>query len=60
VLDTLAAAYAEMGRFQKAAATAERARQLAVSDGQTTLAERIAARWKLYQSRSPYHDAGKP
>ncbi len=57
VLDTLAAAYAEAGRFPEAVKTAERA--LALAEGQRipALAEKIAARIELYQARTPYRDA---
>jgi tetratricopeptide (TPR) repeat protein len=58
-LDTLAAAYAGAGRFPEAAATAERARELALRDAKTALAERIGGRLELYRSRTQFRDAAK-
>jgi tetratricopeptide (TPR) repeat protein len=50
LLDTLAAAQAECGRFAAAAATAGQARDLAAAAGQTELAARLEARARLYGS----------
>ena len=55
-LDTLAAAYAEAGRFDDAAAAAGRARETAVQHGESALAARITERLKLYQAHQPYHE----
>ncbi|HEY3129908.1 MAG TPA: tetratricopeptide repeat protein [Acidobacteriota bacterium] len=55
-LDTLAAAYAETGRFEEAATTAESARSVAVTSGNPNLTNAIAARLSLYRSRQPYRD----
>lgn len=54
VLDTLAAAYAEAGRFSEAAARAQTALELAVETGQTELAQRISGRLELYRRNQPF------
>jgi len=54
LLDTLAAALAEAGRFPEAVDTAQRAIQLAQSGGQIELAKRIRTRLDLYQAGQPY------
>ncbi len=54
-LDTLAAAYAEVGRYQDAIRTAIRAIELAQENGQPTLAEDIRSRLVLYEQGQPYH-----
>jgi tetratricopeptide (TPR) repeat protein len=56
-LDTLAAAYAEVGQFDQAAARALEARELATVSGRTRLAERIEERITLYRSRQPYRQS---
>ncbi len=56
LLDTLAAALAEAGRFDEAVSTATRAADLAAGAGQTQLAEAIRARGQLYAARQPYHE----
>lgn len=56
VLDTLAAAYAEVGRFDEAVTAAKRAAELARQNGETARADRIAARLKLFQNRQPYRE----
>jgi len=53
-LDTLAAAHAETGQFDQAIATAERAINLATSNGQAGLAKEIRTRLELYQSAGAY------
>lgn len=53
-LDTLAIAYAAVGRFEDATSTAEEAYRLARSVGQKSLAEEIRARQLLYRERKPY------
>ena len=55
-LDTLAAAYAETGRFTDAAQTAAMAIQSANSADETNLAKEIESRLKLYQSGQPYRE----
>ncbi|MFQ5491191.1 MAG: sulfatase-like hydrolase/transferase, partial [Phycisphaerae bacterium] len=57
VLDTLAAACAEAGRFEDAAVHAQRAIELAREAGSTEKAERIAKRLALYRQRKPYHES---
>ena len=53
-LDTLAAAYAEAGRFVEAISTACKARAAAVAQGQADWAEQIQQRVSLYGSYRPY------
>jgi tetratricopeptide (TPR) repeat protein len=54
ILDTLAAAYAEAGRFAEAVQTAEKAAQWAVAAGDQMLAEKIRIRLGLYRDGKPY------
>ena len=56
LLDTLAAALAEAGRFDEAVQMAGRARELALAKNQSQLAERIAKRQGLYQQHQPYRN----
>jgi tetratricopeptide (TPR) repeat protein len=56
ILDTLAAAYAESGRFPEAVQTAQQALSLATSQHDASLVEKISARIKLYRSGVPYRD----
>ena len=56
LLDTLAAAYAEAGRFAEAIATASKAADLASSSGKEDFAGRIRDRLKLYKSETPYRE----
>jgi tetratricopeptide (TPR) repeat protein len=56
ILDTLAAAYAEAGRFPEAVANAERALHLAEVRTNTILAQSIRDRLKLYEANVPYHE----
>ncbi len=58
-LDTLAAAYAEAGRFSEAMQTSERALQLAIAQGNTALADAIRTHITFYRASSPYRDAAK-
>jgi spermidine synthase len=51
-LDTLAAAYAEMGRFDQAVETARRA--LALAENRQPLAAAIQARIALYEGKQPF------
>ena len=55
VLRTLAAAYAESGRFPEAVATAQSALQLAEARSNTPLTEALRAQLKLYQAGQPFH-----
>jgi Tfp pilus assembly protein PilF len=54
-LCTLAAAYAEAGRFSDAVETAQRALQLAGAQYNTALADDIQSQLKLYQAGVPFH-----
>jgi tetratricopeptide (TPR) repeat protein len=56
-LDTLAAAYAEAGRFGEAIATARKALDLATQQHRGPLIEGLNTRIKLYEARQPYRDA---
>ncbi len=56
VLDTLAAAYAEAGRFVEAAAMARQALALAVAQKNETLAQALRARIALYIAHTPLRD----
>ena len=53
-LDTLAAAYAEVGRFPEAVATANKAIRIAASQGETRQARKIKSRLKFYESAKPW------
>jgi Flp pilus assembly protein TadD len=55
-LGTLAAAYAEAGRFNEAVATAERARDLARTNGWEQIAQRNEQLLELYRASKPYHE----
>jgi Flp pilus assembly protein TadD len=57
-IGTLAAAYAEAGRFDEAVAAAENAVDWATKAGNTALAQRNRELLVLYQSHKPYRDAG--
>jgi tetratricopeptide (TPR) repeat protein len=56
LLDTLAAAYAEAGRFSEAVETARQALNLNATKNDKPLAEAIQSRLKLYETHSPYHE----
>jgi len=58
LLGTLAAAYAEAGRFAEAVQAAEKARGLAQSAGQKEVAEKNRKLLELYRNGQPYHDPG--
>jgi tetratricopeptide (TPR) repeat protein len=53
-LDALAAAHAEMGRFDTAVQFATRAREMALSKGREQLAKDIGVRIQMYNDRRPY------
>ncbi len=55
-LDTLAAAYAEVGRFADAVATAHKALELASQQPHGQFVEGLNTRIKLYESQRPYRD----
>jgi hypothetical protein len=59
-LDTLAAAYAEAGRFDEAVDAANRARDLAHANNQPQLETEIASRLELYRAGKPYHMGQSP
>jgi len=55
-LDTLAAGWAEAGRFDQAIAVARQAIELATRSGLETLAGRIRERLRLYESSRPFRE----
>lgn len=59
-LGTLAAAYAEVGRFSEAVSTAEKAERLAMSAGLTSLAVKNRQLLEFYHSGQPYRDPLRP
>ena len=56
LVGTLAAAYAEAGRFPEAVATAEKASALASDLGQKDLLKKNQYLLELYRSQKPYHE----
>lgn len=60
MLDTLAAAYAEAGRFDQAVETAQRALQLARAAKSEKLAKDIQSRLELYKAERPYPESFSP
>jgi tetratricopeptide (TPR) repeat protein len=52
----LAAAYAEVGRYAEAVATAQQALQLAVAQNDAALVDLLQTQIKLYQAGSPFRD----
>ena len=54
LLGTLAAAYAEAGRFPEAVEAAQQALLFAESRGNTSLAQALRSQLKLYQAGSPF------
>jgi cytochrome c-type biogenesis protein CcmH/NrfG len=56
MLDTLAAAYAEAGRFAEAIKTTEEIRALALSDHDTSTAAMAQQRLELYHAGKPYRN----
>jgi thiol-disulfide isomerase/thioredoxin len=60
VLDTLAAAYAEAGRFADAVNAVDRARQLAERSGQRDLAARLKQRADGYRRQQPFRQPTDP
>jgi protein O-mannosyl-transferase len=55
-IGTLAAAYAEAGRFPEAVATAEKAEQIATTAGLTAVAAKNRQLLELYRAGKPYHE----
>jgi tetratricopeptide (TPR) repeat protein len=60
VLATLAAAYAEGGRFAEAVKTARKALELAKRKNRTALAESIQAKLSLYEAGTPFRETSRP
>lgn len=60
MIGTLAAAYAEAGRFEEAVATARKAQKLALAGGQKELAEKNQKLIELYSARQPYREPAQP
>ncbi len=60
LLDTLAAAYAEAGRFPEAVATIEEAVALAKETGRQDLLPELEKRRQRYQAKLPYREAPAP
>ena len=56
ILSTLAAAYAESGRFPEAVATAQRALDLATAQTNSAQADILRANIALYRAGAPFHD----
>ena len=56
LLDTLAAAYAEVGRFSEAVQTARQALTLATQQNAQPLAEGLKARMALYEGKTPFRE----
>jgi tetratricopeptide (TPR) repeat protein len=59
-LRTLAAAYAETGRFAEAVSSAQKAQRLAEAAGQTEFARRNQQLLELLQAGQPYREAISP
>jgi tetratricopeptide (TPR) repeat protein len=57
-VETLAAAYAEDGRFDDAISTAQLAGSLATAAGQTDLLKKSRALEELFRSHRPFHESG--
>jgi len=60
LIGTLAAAYAEAGRFDEAIATAQKACDLASQLGKPELVERNQQLLALYRAHQPYHEVASP
>ena len=56
IMNTLAAAYAEAGKFPEAVTTAEQALQLAIDQSTTSQADMLRARLALYKAHTPFRD----
>jgi tetratricopeptide (TPR) repeat protein len=56
-LDTLAAAYAENGRYDEAVSSAQKALKLVLKQGPEELVLGLKQRLKLYQDKTPYRQA---
>ena len=60
LIGTLAAAYAEAGRYDDAVAAAEQARAAALAQGQKEIAAKNEQLLELYKSHRAYHQEAKP
>lgn len=60
LLDTMAAAYAEVGRFEEATKTQQEAIDLTKKLGIDQLLPGMEIRLKLYESKEPYHEGSPP
>ena len=60
ILGTLAAAYAEAGRFPEAVQTARKALDLATQRNELALAEEIKAKIPLYEAGTPFREPQQP
>ncbi len=60
LLDCLAAAYAEAGRFPEAVGTARRALALAIEQNNRTLASALRIRIARYEAGKPFHPMSSP
>jgi Flp pilus assembly protein TadD len=60
MVGTLAAAYAQAGRFDDAVAAAQKARDLALASNQRELADRNQRLLEVYQSHQAYHEPAAP
>jgi len=60
ILDTMAAAYAEDGRFPEAVQTIRRALALATIQSKQPLAEALKARIGLYEAKTPFRETQPP
>ncbi len=60
ILGTLAAAYAEAGRFPEAVQTAHKALELATQQNNPSLAESIKAKIPLYEAGTPFRAMPQP
>jgi hypothetical protein len=59
LVGTLAAAYAEAGRYDDAVAAAQKACALATAAGERDLLERNRELLALYRAHQPYHETAK-
>ena len=60
VLDALAAAYAEVGRFAEAVATARQVLELAGRKNRPDVVKDLRSRLALYRARQPFHQSPPP
>jgi tetratricopeptide (TPR) repeat protein len=60
ILGTLAAAFAEAGRFSEAVETAQRALRLAEAQSNTGLTGALQSEMQLYQAGRPFHSPEQP